>query len=754
MSFALQSPYGPIEEEHGMSLQTLLETVMANYAEMVTPGSPLAAGPERMKFDDLFTRICEDLKASDAVKAFPEVVLDWSIGKGTWAETPWVGLFDKRETIKPHKGFYVVFLFRRDMSGVYLAINEGVTEVDHDSEGGSRGINMLLARSAEHRPKFARLSRYGFSVDGNTDLRAKARGRRYQASVVAYKLYERSHVPSDVQLHTDIQHILDGLTRYVENRLEEDEEPLRAPRSLRVGVGDHIQWRDVLTRGYSAEDLKEITDLILSETVELLDPSIVGRDASRHYRIGEGQNLADEIGLLRDAQPGDKILATRGTVEILAEGVVQKPVYQLVDGLHTVSVKWDTSKARHVARQRDWTDSYVSLVSDRLNQLLMDPVKPKLDLKQIVSQFGQVLKDSYLSFGDQHEELVRSFVSALATKRLAILTGLSGSGKTQIALRLGEWLGPGQSLLIPVRPDWTGSEALFGYVDGLVPPASDGRRTWFVPKPLEFMLKAAHDPANPYLLILDEMNLAHVERYFADVLSGIESDEPCLPNLIQEGGVWRDAPEDLPMIPLPDNLFIVGTVNVDETTYMFSPKVLDRANTFEFRVMFDDLSSNARKPGRCRPGDLALTRGFLAIASDQNYHLDHPVSDPKALAESLRPLHLILSGANLEFGHRLFYEAIRFAALMQMAGAAPDHILDRLVMQKILPRVHGTRRRLEDTLRALGRFCFDLTHDEKAVQFDPEKPPKEGKIRLPRSFDKVQRMMRGLWANQFTSFVE
>ena len=94
----------------------------------------------------------------------------------------------------------------------------------------------------------------------------------------------------------------------------------------------------------------------------------------------------------------------------------------------------------------------------------------------------------------------------------------------------------------------------------------------------------------PHFLILDEMNLSHVERYFADMLSAIESGEPL--HLHSEAGtVGHPAlPSGVPReLSLPPNLFIVGTVNVDETTYMFSPKVLDRANVLEFRVTEEEM---------------------------------------------------------------------------------------------------------------------------------------------------------------------
>jgi 5-methylcytosine-specific restriction enzyme B len=381
-----------------------------------------------------------------------------------------------------------------------------------------------------------------------------------------------------------------------------------------------------------------------------------------------------------------------------------------------------------------------------------------MSLKEVVDAFGAALIDSNLSFGDQHVELSRAFIVSLATKPLAILTGQSGSGKTQIAIKFGEWLGRDALFVAAVRPDWTGAESVFGYEDALR-PLDAGRSAWNVPAILEFLLKATGDPANPYLLVLDEMNLAHVERYFADVLSGMESGQPCLPNLVRDSdGVWRQRRGHIPRLRFPDNLFIVGTVNVDETTYMFSPKVLDRANTFEFRVRSIDLIDSCKKPLQCQAGDPALARTFLTVARDSNWQAVHQFSRSEALAAHLRRLHEILFVHQYEFGHRVFYESLRFAAMHENAGDSDlKHILDRIVMQKILPRLHGSRRRLELPIRALAYYCYHLPDDiptSSAINdFSPEAED-IGNANLPNSFDKSLRMVRSLRVNQFASYTE
>lgn len=384
--------------------------------------------------------------------------------------------------------------------------------------------------------------------------------------------------------------------------------------------------------------------------------------------------------------------------------------------------------------------------------------EPILDLAQVVGEFASALRTSNISFGTRHEEVTRTFIASLTTKPFVILTGLSGSGKTQIAIRFGEWLG-GRSRVIPVRPDWTGPEALLGYPDALR-EAKDGRSAWHVPDALSFMLEAARNPMHPYLLILDEMNLAHVERYFADVLSGMESEYACLPNLrLERDGTWRSQLGGPERIPIPKNLFIIGTVNVDETTYMFSPKVLDRANTIEFRVDTSELDPSVRKPTKCTAGDPRLVQGFLEIAVQDDWPLIHLAARHTEFVEGLRTIHAILQDHGFEFGHRVFYEAIRFAALLTAAGEPTlTASLDHQVMQKILPRLHGNRRVLEPMLCALGQFCFDLSTmsndaDKPGNGFDPLKVDPT-LARLPQAFQKIRRMTRAVRANQFASFTE
>jgi 5-methylcytosine-specific restriction enzyme B len=428
-------------------------------------------------------------------------------------------------------------------------------------------------------------------------------------------------------------------------------------------------------------------------------------------------------------------------------------------GSSYVAAAWDTSKPLPMQELQAALDTVVDEYHRALKGTAPEDAEKlsvTADIRAAISSFSHSLRAARVDFGSRHDELASAFVCSLLAKPFVILTGLSGSGKTQIAVRFGEWLGEGRLHVAAVRPDWTGSESLFGYEDALRPKSADGRAAWVVPAPLAFMLSAYQDPSHPYLLVLDEMNLAHVERYFADVLSGMESGLECLPNLELDGESWRMKKGLEASIPFPANLFIVGTVNVDETTYMFSPKVLDRANTFEFRVSTQDLVAQREKPTNAQPGEMELVRGLLELSRSG---CDAPQETLDILGARLRTLHAFLARHHLEFGHRVFQEALRFGGFGLAAGF-PDvnAILDRVVMQKILPRLHGSRRRLELPLLGLARFCMQLPD---AIESDKElssmlETLTESKepAQLPISFDKVRRMLYALQVNQFASYTE
>jgi 5-methylcytosine-specific restriction protein B len=369
------------------------------------------------------------------------------------------------------------------------------------------------------------------------------------------------------------------------------------------------------------------------------------------------------------------------------------------------------------------------------------------------------IKNSGLYFS---EEIICRFVSSLCTKRFLILTGLSGSGKTKLAQAFVKWISPDSDhySIVTVGSDWTNREPLLGYPNAIekgkyVKPHHDV---------VDLLIKASKNPDMPYFLVLDEMNLSHVERYFADFLSAMESNEAIQ---FHEGGLddlWEsDTGLKVPgEIRMPNNLFIIGTVNIDETTYMFSPKVLDRANVIEFRVDtkdIDEFLENPVKPDlETLEGKGADTaRHFVQKAIKNNQFPDEQAKLKNILIEFFSKSKFV--GA--EFGYRTASEIMTLAANIKYFTEKQDKswplekIADAAILQKLLPKLHGSRKKLSPVLENLAELCIDTDRELNIQNILTKRDGLENRnVKFPKSLEKIRRMYKRLMQNGFTSFTE
>ena len=349
---------------------------------------------------------------------------------------------------------------------------------------------------------------------------------------------------------------------------------------------------------------------------------------------------------------------------------------------------------------------------------------------------------------------ITRFVCSILTKPFVILTGLSGSGKTKLAQAFAMWIceNKKQYKIVPVGADWTNREPLLGFPNALTD------KEYIKPDNgvLDLIIEAnkPENAGNPYFLILDEMNLSHVERYFADFLSVMESKTKISLHSGQED--WSGIPQE---IGFPTNLFIIGTVNIDETTYMFSPKVLDRANVIEFRVTAAEMESYLQINSNINLKNLEglganMAESFIEIAKD--YSLE--AVDAIELNKTLMSFFSELKKTGAEFGYRSASEILRFAAVVNKieSGWNTSDILDAAIMQKLLPKVHGSRRKLEPVLKILGKLCLadgqeidDFLTTQTEINFEDNT-----KIKYPVSLEKILRMYHNLISNGFTSYAE
>ncbi|MDX8518724.1 McrB family protein [Mesorhizobium dulcispinae] len=368
------------------------------------------------------------------------------------------------------------------------------------------------------------------------------------------------------------------------------------------------------------------------------------------------------------------------------------------------------------------------------------------------------------------DDLAARVISSLAAKPFLLLAGLSGTGKTLLALAVSHWLAAGtdQVQIVAVGADWTSTHHLIGYPDALDP------NRYVRTAGLELLLASAGNPDLPYFLILDEMNLSHVERYFSDFLSSMESRQA----LILHGG-----PNDRDGVPhrlaFPPNLFVLGTINVDETTYMFSPKVIDRANVIEFTVssaaMEAYLAGEADfSPAAIRGLGASFGAALASAAGGSAGFEDLEDTIAKSFREGLLRLFEVLDRAGLQFGFRTVREMVRFFVVhSQIHGQtwSPVAAFDAQLAQRLLPRLSGDAVKLRRPLIALLAFCSSwragssvvpsLAQIEELISkltaLEAEALRKECielQSAYPLTGDKLARMLRRLAEQGFTTAIE
>lgn len=423
-----------------------------------------------------------------------------------------------------------------------------------------------------------------------------------------------------------------------------------------------------------------------------------------------------------------------------------------------------------------------------------------------------------------HEQVFEyCILQSLLTKPFTILTGGSGSGKTKLAESLAETLrnaddieNATNSALVPVGADWTDNRNVLGFVNHLrevetagTDGAPDVKKPVYQTTPVLDLLLEATRPGNkafPFFLILDEMNLSHVERYFADFLSVMEQKDGAVLRLHGEGprgddeyrlpryeGDETGVPRTL---PYPRNLFVIGTVNVDETTYMFSPKVLDRANVIEFEVEDAEIEAFLKKVHeypevtKAEPG---VAEAFLQLAlvarkdAEEEGALEAlPPEVSEQVTAHLTALFRILKRGRFEFAYRTANEVVRYLRVSRKLAESesPEALakwdkggdegwqgdLDVQVVQKILPKLHGSIGRMNRLLTELAVYCHDgdaapagaaadtADGQEEAPAVEPtiedvlERDPE--KAAFQKSFRKLQAMMETLRDEQFVSFIQ
>lgn len=357
---------------------------------------------------------------------------------------------------------------------------------------------------------------------------------------------------------------------------------------------------------------------------------------------------------------------------------------------------------------------------------------------------------------NQHHSTYTSFLTALRTKPFMLLAGISGTGKSRIVRKLAQatiteelqrangytgddfandrWTlhSPANFELIQVKPNWHNSMDVIGYLSNIPSP-----HYVFTPF-IEFIVKAWQHPEVPFFLCLDEMNLAPVEEYFAEFLSAIESrsfegeeylTDPIIkpfnsfgeevakmmvntlfPNFMaaDKNSFLGKVVDHLETkgLTLPKNLIVIGTVNMDETTFSFSRKVLDRAMSVEMNEVNydsfltdttdDDLKAIVKALEENDDADLNTLLVDRHIEAREI--IDDLGDDARFAIDYLKRINALLEGTPFKLGYRAANEALIYLQASYEFGQT-DRIaaLDNFTLMKILSRIEGDETKLKIT---------------------------------------------------------
>ena len=438
-------------------------------------------------------------------------------------------------------------------------------------------------------------------------------------------------------------------------------------------------WDDCRENGYIRVGWDDVGDLRQYDQKGEFEDAFHEAYLGDTYGSAKTTQKGTELWTLHQLQPGDLVVANRGKSEVLAVGTVIEPGYEwrpeLREFSHTVNVNWDTSYAQEIPEQSYWGMVTVREIDDDLLERILNREwseqrqayeSPPLEkIYDSVQQNGMTID----------RRTLRRYHVSLQTRGFVILSGVSGTGKTWLT-RLYADAVRAERLLVPVAPNWTSNEDLLGYYNPVEDEYHHTKVSRFLQQAETAYEKAVSEGRSPrpYHLVLDEMNLARVEYYFAKFLSAMEErqrgNEATLtlhPETSETAALEVD---------LPPNLSFIGTVNIDETTHAFADKVYDRAQLIEMQAPEERLRKHA--------GDAPYADLLLDVWKD--------------------------IGGVSPFAFRVLDEVAEYVDIATDHGAPWEEALDEQLLQKVLPKLKGTEPAVGDALQGLLETIDEETY--------------------------------------------
>jgi len=305
-------------------------------------------------------------------------------------------------------------------------------------------------------------------------------------------------------------------------------------------------------------------------------------------------------------------------------------------------------------------------IDKQMENFTPEPTDDTFTLVDLIERFRNFAASNMKLF--YKPEIIRLFIASFASTRLIILQGISGTGKTSLPYAFGKFIN-NDAIIASVQPSWRDRTELFGYFNEFTKKFNET-------EVLRKMYEATYLD-KVYVTILDEMNIARVEYYFAEMLSILEmpSRDEWIIDLVPS--VWPNDPKHLPggKLHLPDNMWYIGTINNDDSTFMVTDKVYDRA----IPIDINDKGS---------PFDAPVT-GHLSISSKYLESLfEKAINEITVSKENFERLekmdNYVIEHFRLAFGNRILKQLKDFVPVYVASGGTEIDGIDYIVAHKIL----------------------------------------------------------------------
>ena len=268
---------------------------------------------------------------------------------------------------------------------------------------------------------------------------------------------------------------------------------------------------------------------------------------------------------------------------------------------------------------------------------------------------------------------IRKFIAGLAVSRILILQGMSGTGKTSLAYAFGEFLN-NPSTIIPVQPMWKERTDLIGYYNEFTKRFNE---TLLLQKMYE-----ANDREEIYVTVLDEMNIARVEYYFAEFLSLLEIPNPEARYLDVVSDSWENDPVGLKngRIKLPENMWFIGTANNDDSTFAISDKVYDRAMVLNLNRKAEPFQASGGRTVQISAKQFTS----LVDAAVAPYQISEEI-----LARLAKMDEYLVKRFQITFGNRIMKQIRSYLPVYTACGGEELEALDDILMKKVLRKLEA-----------------------------------------------------------------